>query len=102
MVYAGYHEESGKLQRILTESIDYVEEISDRANGRDHRIGPSVPHEELASVRLEQGQIGIGGVQEVAGRDDPRYVGVEAERQSVEIRTEHEIPEVCVRGCEVH
>src|SRR5215813_6005104 len=102
MVYAWRHKESGELQRILTESIDYVEEILDRANGRDHRIGPSVPHKELASVRLEQGQIGIGGVQEVASRDDPRHVGVEVERQSVEIRTEHEVPEVCVRRCEVH
>jgi len=28
MVYAGRHEESGELQRILTESIDYVREFS--------------------------------------------------------------------------
>jgi hypothetical protein len=28
MVYAGRHEESGELQRILAESIDYVREFS--------------------------------------------------------------------------
>ncbi len=71
MLYAWRHKEPGELQRILTESIDRVEEVSNRANRRGHRIGPAVPHEEFASVRLEQGQIRIGGVQEVARRDDP-------------------------------
>ena len=102
MVYAGRHEESGELQSILTESIDYVEEISNRANRCDDRIRPAVPDEEFASIRFEQGQIGIGGVQEVARRDHPRRVGVEVERQGIEIRTEDERPEVSVRASEVH
>jgi hypothetical protein len=55
MVYAGSHEEPGELERILTESIDDVEGVSNRANRRGHRIGPAVPPEEFAPLRFETG-----------------------------------------------
>ena len=102
MMYARRHEESGELQRILTESIGHVEEVPNRANRRGQRIGPAVPHEEFASIGFEQGQIGIGGVHEVARRNDPLRVGVEVERQGIESGTEDEGPEVSIRGTEVN
>src|SRR5947209_3883329 len=104
MVYAGCHKEPEELGNLLiliadvridipTEIVGRFQEVLNRAEGRERRVRPAVPHNQLATVCPESGQVGVRRIQEFACRSQPPGVGVKVKSERVETRSEDEKPQ---------
>ena len=87
MPHAGHHEEAREVAGVLAAHLVHdALVVLDGVDRRDPRVGPAGIEQQLAAVRLELLEIGIGRVDEADRAIDDRHVAVEIERVPVVVR----------------
>jgi hypothetical protein len=84
VVHARHQEQAREGGSIAAVGGSQFLEIADRVLGREHRVAVAVVDDQLAATRLEGGQVGGSGIENLAEFDRRCRVGVEVVGKGVD------------------